>query len=81
MLDGDLGYDNLARKLAEHEQNIKHTVIAAYTDALKGPEDMQRSAFNAAARVYRMRHPDISETIARRGVAQIICFADWYRPE
>jgi hypothetical protein len=79
MVDGDLRYDNPARKLAEYD--IKHAVIAAYTNALKGPEDMQRSAFNPALRVYRMRHPGISEAIARRRVAQMICFADWYRPE
>jgi hypothetical protein len=79
MAHGDLRYDNPADKLAE--DNIKHVVIAAYTDALKGPEDVRRSAFNAALRAYRMRHPDFSEGIARRRVAQIICFAHWYRPE
>src|SRR2546423_12923532 len=67
MVDGDLGYDNLARKLAE--EDIQHAVIAAYTDALKGPGDMRRSAFNAAPRVYRMRDPGVSEAIARRRVA------------
>jgi hypothetical protein len=41
MLDGDLGYDKLARKLAE--ENIQHAVIAAYTNALKGPEDMRQA--------------------------------------
>ena len=30
MLDGDLGYDNLARKLAE--EDIQHAVIAAYRE-------------------------------------------------
>ena len=38
MVDGDLRYDKLAHKLAE--ENIKHAVIAAYTNALKGPEEM-----------------------------------------
>ena len=79
MVDGDLRYDKLADKLAE--ENIKRAVIAAYTNALKGPEEMRRSAFNAALRVYRMRRPGISESIARRRVAQIICFLEWYRPE
>ena len=78
MVDGELRYDKLAHKLAE--ENIKQVVIAAYTNALKA-EDMRHSAFNAALRVYRMRHPGISEAIARRRVAQIICFAVWRRPE
>jgi hypothetical protein len=43
MVDGDLGYDNLARKPAE--EDIQHAVIAAYTNALQGPEDMRRRAF------------------------------------
>jgi hypothetical protein len=46
MADGDLGYDNLARKLTE--EDIQHAVIAAYTNALKGPEDVRRRALNAA---------------------------------
>ena len=79
MVDGDLRYDKLADMLAE--ENIKHAVITAYTNALKGPEEMRRSAFKAALRVYRLHHPGISEAIARRRVAQIICFAEWYRPE
>ena len=62
------------------EEYIKHAVIAVYTNALKA-EDMRRSAFNVALRVYRLRHPGISEAVARRRVAQMICFADWYRPE
>ena len=78
MVDGDLRYDKLADKLAE--EDIKHAVIAAYTNALRA-EDMRHSAFNAALRVYRMRHPGISEHVARHRVAQIICFAEWYRPE
>ena len=78
MADGDLRYDNLAHRLVD--DNIKHAVIAAYTKALKA-EDMRHSAFNAALRVYRMRHPGISEHVARHRVAQIICFAEWYRPE
>ena len=69
MAHGDLRYDNLAHKLAQVDS--KRVVIAAYTNALKGPEQMRRSAFNAALRVYRMRHPGISEAIARRRVAQI----------
>ena len=78
MVEGDLLYDKLAHKLAE--ENIKQVVIAAYTNALKA-EDMRHGAFNAAVRVYRMRHPGNSESIARGRVAQIICFAGWYRPE
>ena len=58
------------------EEHIKHAVIAAYLNAPKGPEDMWRSAFNAALRVYRERHPGISEGLARHQVARIICFAD-----
>ena len=67
MVDGDLRYDNPAHKLAE--EDIRHAVIAAYTTALRGPEDMRHRAFNATPRVDRMRHPGISEAIARRRVA------------
>jgi hypothetical protein len=74
----DPRHDNLARKLAE--ENTRHAVLAAYTGALKGSEDSRRSAFNAALRAYRISHPGISEGVVRRRVAQIICFADWYRP-
>ena len=42
MVDGDLRYDNPARKLAE--EDIQRAVIAAYTNALKGPEGMRRRA-------------------------------------
>ena len=79
MVDENLRHDNLARKLAE--EDIQHATIAAHTNALQGPEDMRRCAFNPALRVDRIRHPGISEGLARRRVAQIICFADWYRPE
>ena len=75
MVHGKHRYDTLA------EGDIKHSVTAAYTSALKGPEDMRRSAFNVALRVYRLRHPGISEGLARRRIAQIICFADWCRAE
>ena len=67
MVDGDLHYDKPARNLAE--EDIQHAVIAAYTNALKDPEDMRRSAFDAALRVDRMPHPGISEAFARRRVA------------
>lgn len=75
MAHGELRHAKLA------DENIKHAVIAAYTNALKGTEEMRRSAFNAALRVYRMRYAGICEGIASRQVAQIICFADWHRPE
>lgn len=78
MVHGDLRYDNPAYKLVE--EDIRHTVIAAYAGALKS-EEMRRSAFNAALRVYRQHYPGMSEVVARRRVAQIICFADWYPPE
>ena len=67
MVDGDLRYDNPARKLAE--EDIQHAVIAAYTNALKGPEDMRRRAFDAPLPVYRMRHAAIPKAIARRRFA------------
>jgi DNA-binding transcriptional LysR family regulator len=67
MVDGNLRYDNLARKLAE--EDIQHAVIAAYTNALKGPEDMRRRAFNAAPCVDGMPHPGVSKAIARRRIA------------
>jgi hypothetical protein len=78
VVHGDLRHDNPAHEMAE--EDIRHTVIAAYTGALKS-EEMRRSAFNAALRVYRNHYPGMSEVVARRRVAQIICFADWYRPE
>ncbi len=78
MAHGDLLYEN--RALNPAEEDIRHTVIAAYTHALKS-EEMRRSAFNAALRVYRKHYPGISEGSARRRVAQIICLADWHRPE
>jgi hypothetical protein len=78
MVHADLRDENPARNLAE--EDIRQAVIAAYTGALKGSEEMRRGAFNAALRAYRMRKPGISEGIARRRVAQIICFADWYGP-
>lgn len=74
MVQGDPRYDNSALKLAE--EDIRQAVIAAYTGALNGPGEMRRSAFNVALRVYRMRRPGISEVIARRRVAQMICLAD-----
>jgi DNA-binding winged helix-turn-helix (wHTH) protein len=37
MLDGDLRYDKLAHSLAE--DNIKHAVLVASTNAMKGPEE------------------------------------------
>lgn len=77
MVHGDLLYDH-RYKMAE--EGIRHAVIAAYTGALKS-EEMRRSAFNAALRVYRNHCPGISEGTARRQVAQMICFADWRRPE
>jgi hypothetical protein len=79
MVHGDLRHDNLVHNRAE--ENIKQAVIVAYTKALKGLEVKRHHAFNAALRVYRMHHPGISEGVARLGVAQIICFADGYRPE
>jgi hypothetical protein len=78
VVHGDLRYDNPAYKLTE--EDIRHTVIAAFTGALKS-EEMRRSAFNAALRAYRMHHPGMCEGVARRRVAQIICFADWRRSE
>lgn len=75
MVDEDLRYDNLARKRVD--DNVRRAVIAAYTGALKSSEAMRRSAFDAALRVFRARHPDIPEGLARRQVALIICFADW----
>ena len=67
MVDGDLRYDNLARELAE--EDIQQAAVAAYTDALQGPEDTRRSGFGAVQRVDRMRHPSVSEAIAHRRVA------------
>jgi hypothetical protein len=78
MVHGDLLYDSPAHKLPE--EDIRLAVIAAYMDALKSDE-MRRSAFNAALRMYRKHYPRASEAVARRRVAQTICFADWYRQD
>jgi hypothetical protein len=60
----------------EPEEDTPRYVIAAYTAALRGSEEMRRRAFDAALRAYRMRHPAVSEVQARRRVAQILCFAN-----
>jgi hypothetical protein len=49
-------------------------VIEAYTAAVTGSE--RSRAFEAALRAYRRRHPDVLEPVARRRVAQALCFAD-----
>jgi DNA-binding transcriptional LysR family regulator len=67
MVDVDLRNDNLARKLAA--EDIQRAVMATHTNALQGPEDMQRRAFNAALHVDGIRHPSISEAIPRRRIA------------
>jgi hypothetical protein len=67
MVDGDIRNDNLARKLTEG--HIQPAVIAAHTNALQDPKDMRCCAFNSALHVDRIRHPSISEAIARRRVA------------
>lgn len=59
----------------EIDEETAQSVIAAYTGAVTGSENMRRRAFDAALRVYRMRHPGVSESIARRRVAKILCFA------
>ena len=67
MVDRYLRNDNLVRKLTEDD--IQHAVIAAYPNALQVSEDMRRCAINELLRVDRIRHPGISEAIARRRVA------------
>ena len=48
MVDGDLRYDNLARKRAD--DNVRRAVIAAYTGALKSSEAMRRCALSRHSR-------------------------------
>ena len=67
MVDRYLRNDNLVRKLTEDD--IQHAVITAYPNALQVSEDMRRGAINELLRVDRIRHPGISEAIARRRVA------------
>jgi hypothetical protein len=68
-----IGPENLPYK--DIEEDTAQSVITAYTAAVTGSEGMRRRAFDAALRAYRMRHPAVSETIARRRVAKILCFA------
>jgi hypothetical protein len=51
-------------------------VIKAFTAAAHG-----RLAFEAALRTYRGHYPGMSESLARRRVANILCFAGRAEPQ
>jgi hypothetical protein len=57
------------------DEHTAQAVIAAYTAALMGSKAMRGTAFYAALRAYRQRHPGGSEAVARRRVAEVLCFA------
>ena len=64
----------------EIDRATAQAVIAAYTVATSGSEGARRRAFEAALRAYRGRCPGVSEPLARRRVAKIICFAGSAEP-
>ena len=69
-MDGKCLWDgNSARYKAE--EDTPQAVIAAYKTAIRSSD----AAFEAAVRVYRLRHPNASLQVVRRRVAEIICFA------
>jgi hypothetical protein len=53
------------------DEDTPHAVIAAYKTAAA----RSSIAFEVAVRAYRVRHPSASLQVARRRVAEIICFA------
>ena len=57
------------------EEDTARAVIKAYTAAVNGADGMRLRAFDAALRAYRRRQPHVSEAIARRQVAEVLCFA------
>jgi hypothetical protein len=59
----------------EIDEHTTQAVIEAYTAAATGVIGMRSRAFDAALRAYRRRHPGVPEMMARRRVAQILCFA------
>jgi hypothetical protein len=71
---GDSVHDKIVDEIAQ-------PVIAAYTAAVTGSEQMRRRAFDAALRAYRLYRPGVPERVARRQVARIICFAGTVPPD
>jgi hypothetical protein len=64
----------------EIDHDTARAVIEAYTAATAGSEEARRWAFEAALRAHRGRCPGVSETLARRRVAKILCFAGSAEP-
>jgi hypothetical protein len=60
----------------ETDRDTVEAVITAFTAAAHG-----RLAFEAALRTYRGRYPRLSEPLARRRVAEILCFAGGAEPQ
>jgi hypothetical protein len=54
----------------ETDRNTVEAVITAFTAGAH-----RRLAFEEALRTYRGRYPGLSEQLARRRVAEILCFA------
>src|SRR5690242_6029378 len=57
------------------DEHTAQAVIAAYTATVMGSRAMRSTAFYAALRAYRTRHPGVSEATARCRVAEVLCFA------
>jgi hypothetical protein len=60
----------------ETDRDTVEAVIKAFTAAAHG-----RLAFEAALRTYRGHYPGMSESLARRRVANILCFAGRAEPQ
>jgi hypothetical protein len=60
----------------ETDRDTVEAVIRAFTTAAH-----RRLAFEAALRTYRGRYPGMSEPLARRHVAKILCFAGRAEPQ
>jgi hypothetical protein len=65
---------------AQPGDDTRRAVLSAYTTAARRPAETGYRAFEMALRAYRDRHPAVSEAFARRQVATIICYVEWYRP-
>ena len=51
----------------------EQAVLNAYTAALRQSFRSEKDAFDAAVGAYLARYPDVSVTMARQAVANIIC--------
>ena len=71
--DAMIKASSAANPAQETDQDTAQEVIKAYAAALMGSQ--RNRAFDSALRAYRTRHPGVSEPVARRRVARVLCFA------